>query len=114
MFKDQQCTTTIGRTSHAAFASRETYGSKNRRGEIAAVGWIPDGDHGPVLLIPCDHDQNGDIDGQNGSGCQNLVIHAHPRLDRTAVRKRSVPQFIPSRPQLPWRNWFVKSCCGDG
>jgi hypothetical protein len=86
----------------------------NDRGEIAAVGWFPDGDHGPVLLIPCDNDPNEDIDGQNSSGCQNLVTHAHPRLDRTAVRKRLVPQFIPSRPQLFGRNWLVKSCCGDG
>ena len=45
----------------------------NDRGEIAAVGWFPDGDHGPVLLIPCDNDPNEDIDGQNSSGCQNLV-----------------------------------------
>ena len=30
MFKDQQRITTNGRTSHAAFASRKTYGSKNR------------------------------------------------------------------------------------
>lgn len=28
----------------------------NDRGEIAAIGWFPDGHHGPVLLVPCQED----------------------------------------------------------
>lgn len=63
----------------------------NDRGEIVAIGWFPDGDHAPVLLIPCNQ-------GENGDGCQNAIVHAHPSPHHAAGNKRSAPRSFLSLP----------------
>ena len=54
----------------------------NDHGEIAAVGWFPDGHHAPVLLIPCDdHDKVG------SSRCKNAGPYPPPHYEHSHVRK---------------------------
>lgn len=73
----------------------------NDRGEIAAVGALPDGNHLPVMLVPCHDDHRGDIDDRDDSSCRNRVRHPHPRHDRAASRHGSVPRFPSQRPNAP-------------
>jgi hypothetical protein len=81
----------------------------NDRGEIAAVGGLPDGTHRPVLLIPC-HDS--DLENSrcenvghppHGPGNPNGGLH-RPRAksDRDILRKPwlwSLPKRFSSLPQ---------------
>jgi hypothetical protein len=52
----------------------------NDSGEIAAVGWFPDGHHAPVLLVPCDRD---------GSSCKNTGPYPQPRYEHSQAWKES-------------------------
>lgn len=67
----------------------------NDRGEIAAIGFFPDGTHAPVLLVPCSGSNSA-----NG-GCENVGSNRHigpaPQRSLTGTAFRSGP-----RPAIPW------------
>jgi len=54
----------------------------NERGEIVAVGVYPDGNHGPVLLIPCERKSDQAETCQN-SGVPLLGVRSAPAFART-------------------------------
>jgi probable HAF family extracellular repeat protein len=54
----------------------------NERGEIVAVGVYPDGNHGPVLLIPCET-KSDQADTCQNSGPPPLVARNAPVFART-------------------------------
>jgi len=54
----------------------------NERGEIVAVGVYPDGNHGPVLLIPCER-KSDQADTCQNSGAPLLGLRSAPAFART-------------------------------
>jgi probable HAF family extracellular repeat protein len=54
----------------------------NERGEIVAVGVYPDGNHGPVLLIPC-QSESDQADTCRNSGAPLLGVRSAPAFART-------------------------------
>ncbi|MBZ5658158.1 MAG: hypothetical protein LAO56_23090 [Acidobacteriia bacterium] len=62
----------------------------NERGEIVAVGVYPDGNHGPVLLIPCER-KSDQADTCQNSGAPLLGARSAPAFARTNNRP---PQWL--------------------
>ena len=59
----------------------------NDRGEIAAIGFFPDGTHGPVLLVPCNQSDTATANCQNIG--QNLRSHPGESRSARSVSRRS-------------------------
>jgi probable HAF family extracellular repeat protein len=62
----------------------------NERGEIVAVGVYPDGNHGPVLLIPCER-KSDQADTCQNSGVPLLGARSAPAFART---NNKPPQWL--------------------
>jgi probable HAF family extracellular repeat protein len=62
----------------------------NERGEIVAVGVYPDGNHGPVLLIPCER-KSDQADKCENSGSPLLGARSAPAFART---NNKPPQWL--------------------
>jgi hypothetical protein len=62
----------------------------NERGEIVAVGVYPDGNHGPVLLIPCER-KSDQADTCQNSGAPLLGARSVPAFART---NNTPPQWL--------------------
>ena len=73
----------------------------NDRGQMAVVGWFPDGTHRPILLLPCeDQGRNGCEDNPTLGATPGMAaapIPASMPLKRNTVNSESLPMALRAR-----------------
>jgi len=61
----------------------------NDRGEMAAVAFFPDGNHRPVLLIPCGAQQQDSEDCQDSAGLNTMSTMQGNRTAAPTVQRNN-------------------------
>jgi probable HAF family extracellular repeat protein len=71
----------------------------NDRGEMAAVAFFPDGNHRPVLLIPCDeNDRESCLDSSSAIPSIKAPVSSTPRaLTSSHLKSESIPMNLRAR-----------------